>query len=120
MTLAEGTRHSQVQCFWTSPEGEFLVVRDPGDLDYPQYLSRLWLCWVCGEVWARECMLDRGEVQAFEVIQVPCGCSPGEYYGVVPGSLAVNTRHALDTFNTLPKALQLREVKVLLESHYEA
>jgi hypothetical protein len=100
---------------WTARwGGDWVVRRDPGELELPSYSSRLWICWICGEVWARECMLDDGVIQEFDIIRAPCGCATGEYWGCVPGSLTLNTRVPLDTFSTLPLELQRREADFLL------
>lgn len=110
----EGTRRGIAVCVWSSRWGDFRVVRDPGDLEAPAWRSRLWICWVCGEIWARECLLDCDVLQEFELIHAPCGCAEGEYWDCVPGSLTLNTRFPLDTFLTLPLALQRREADFLL------
>lgn len=111
----EGTRHGEARCVWDTRWGTWTLTRDPGELEHPSWTSRIWVCWLCGEIWARECMLDRGELQSFDILHAPCGCASGEYWGGIPGSLTFATRYPLEAFQTLPVALQRREADLLLQ-----
>jgi hypothetical protein len=111
-----------VTCCWFLGQRDFgLVTREPSKLESPRFGSRLWLCYVCGEIWAREIMLaGRGRDEAYEVWEAPCrGCSSSySSQGVVPGSLTLATRYPLDTFETLPPELKRREAALLLEHQW--
>lgn len=92
---------------------------DPLRLVAPRFGPRLWLCWVCGEVWARELVLSPdGSTfeKGYEVWEAPCSMCTSPYsYGLIPGSLTLPTRYPLDTLETLPPVLRKREMSLLLE-----
>jgi hypothetical protein len=116
--MLEGTRHAEVICIWVADALQIqgaTVRRDPGTMLFPRWESRAWFCPSCGEVWAREMMLDPHPLQ-FRAIESSCArCGPVPQYVGFAGSLTWPTRDPLDTFDSLPPALQRREADILLE-----